>query len=104
MLPDTTVLQLTPLQARQQTFAQQFNLTLDEYIRIMRVSTTEEAVAILELMRVKKHRASYRSKAHSQVRRWLDQYGTGKPLTSTQYSYLMPTWKITWVFPTNGNI
>lgn len=98
---DTDVVELTDLQRRQQVFAQLFNLTLDEYIRIMRVSTTEEAVVIMELMKVKKHRASYRSKCHNQVREWLARRGTGKPLSPTQYVYLKPTWKITWRFPTN---
>lgn len=98
---DAIVDNLSALRKRQEVFASQFNLTLDEYIRIMRVSTTEEAVVIIELMKVKKHRASYRSRAHSQVRQWLDLGLQGKPLTQTQYNYLLPTWRITWQFPTH---
>jgi hypothetical protein len=96
--------ELEQFQLRQTAFAARFNLSYDEYKRIMCVSTTDEAVVILELMKVKKHRASYRSKMHQQVREWLDSNSQSKPLTSVQYVYLAPTWPITWHFPTyNGS-
>lgn len=93
--------ELTEFQQRQHKFAARFNLSLDEYLRIMRVSTTEEAVVILELLKVRKHRSSYRSKAHEQVRRWLDLNLSGKPLHPTQYVLIAPTWPILWAFPTH---
>jgi hypothetical protein len=65
----------------------------------MRASTTEEAIVILELTKVRKHRSLHRSKAHDQVRRWLDLNLLDKPLHPSQYIFFRPKWPITWQFP-----
>ncbi len=85
---------------RQAEFAKAFNLTLEEFSRIVQSCSLIEITVILELMRVTKHRSSLRAGAHAKVRRWLDEELPGPPLMPTMVKALTPKYPVRWVLPT----
>lgn len=91
--------QQSVLEIRQQEFASRFNLTLDEYLTIVRSCTMDQVIVVLELMRAKHHKTSFRKHAAQQIRRWLANRMIGTPLTQSQFQALKPTWPITWELP-----
>ena len=59
------------LRARQQEFAARFDLTLDQYLKIVKTCNTVEAITVLELLKAHKHRSLYRERRAIKVRLWL---------------------------------
>jgi hypothetical protein len=88
------------LRVRQAQFAARFNLSLTEYLQIVRTLPMADVVTVLELMKTAKHRTSARQYAHDQVRRWLDMHIPCMPLSRLELKRLAPTWPIRWVLPT----
>jgi hypothetical protein len=84
---------------RQAEFAARFNLSVDEYLRIVRACNTTEVIVILELFKVKNHRSPNRKFAHEQVKRWLVLNLPGKPLRDSQFKSLIPKWPVTYELP-----
>jgi hypothetical protein len=89
---------------RQAEFAVRFNLSLDEYQRIVRACNTQEIIAILELFKVRSHRSPARRFAHEQVKRWLMLNLPGKPLRDSQFRALIPKWPVLYQLPTNEHV
>jgi hypothetical protein len=87
------------IRVQQEQFARRFNLTLEEYLQVVRNCTYSEVVVVLELMKALKPRSSYRQLRQLQVRRWLDNHLSGKPLTEQQFKDLKPGHPITWHLP-----
>lgn len=88
---------------RQAEFAARFNLSLDEYLRIVHACTTSEVIVILELFKTRSHRSASRRYAHDQVKRWLLLNMQGKPLLESQFRALTPKWPITYQLPVMEN-
>lgn len=88
-----------PLQIRQTEFAARFNLTLEEYLLIVRSCTTAEAVTVLELMKSKDPKSAYRKRLQETIRRWLHRGLVGKPLLPAQFKELYPKYRIDWELP-----
>lgn len=91
---------LQSLRERQADFSKKFNLSLEQYLKIMRACTAEEAVTVFELLKAKRHSSHYRSRMEMQVRRWIDNGVTSKPLSLDQFKNLKPQWPVHWRFPT----
>jgi len=87
------------IRERQEEFARHFNLSLEEYLQIVRTCTYQEVVVVLELMKAKKPKSSYRQYCQLQLRRWLANKLPGKPLTKPQFLALVPQHPITWELP-----
>lgn len=81
------------------SFAASFNLTADEYLKIVKACTSFESVVVLELMKSKNPRAGYRRRMQEKVKRWLDGFPTAKPLTELEVKQLAPRWPVQWKFP-----
>lgn len=88
------------LRERQAEFAKRYDLSLDQYLRVMRSCTTDEAITVFEILKSKHHQSEYRASMASRIRRWIDDGIAGKPLTPEQFKQLKPTWPIRWRFPT----
>lgn len=89
---------------RQAEFAVRFNLSLDEYQRIVRACNTTEVIAVLELFKAKSHRSPARKFAYEQVKRWLLLNLPGKPLREAQFKALAPKWPVFYELPTLAHI
>jgi hypothetical protein len=90
---------LDSLRVRQAEFAKRFNLSLEQYLKIMRACTADEAVTVFELLKAKRHSSHYRARMELQVRRWIDNGVSSKPLTVEQFKLLKPQWPVHWRFP-----
>lgn len=88
-----------PLGVRQAEFALKFNLTLEQYLQVVQSCTMSEVIVVLELMKAKNPKSSYRKRLQSQVRRWLDNRLYSKPLMPSQFKELTPNYSITWELP-----
>jgi hypothetical protein len=88
------------LRVRQAKFAAQFNLSLDQYLRIMRSCTTDEAITVFEILKAKRHHSEYRASVERRIRDWTVNGLTAKPLTPEQFKQLRPTWPTRIKFPT----
>jgi hypothetical protein len=88
------------LRSRQAEFAKAFNLTFDEFSRIVRSCSLVEITVVLEVLRVKNHRSSFRANAHARIRRWLDEKLPGPPLMPSVVQALTPVYPVRWVLPT----
>lgn len=88
------------LRVRQAEFAKTFNLSLDQYLRVMRSCTTDEAITVFEILKAKRHHSEYRATMESRIRSWIDSGITAKPLTPEQFKQLRPTWPTRIKFPT----
>jgi hypothetical protein len=91
---------LRALRERQAEFAARFGLSLDQYLRVMRSCTTDEAITVFEVLKAKHHQSAYRASMESRIRSWIDTGIAGKPLTPEQFKQLRPTWPVRWKFPT----
>lgn len=89
---------------RQAEFAARFNLSLDDYLRIVRSCNMQEIIIILELFKARSHRSSARKFAHEQVKRWLLLNLPGKPLRESQFKALTPKWPVNYELPTTVHI
>lgn len=89
---------------RQADFAARFNLSLDEYQRIVRSCDTAEVIVVLELFKARSHRSPARKFAHEQVKRWLLLNLPGKPLRDSQFRALAPKWPVNYELPTLAHI
>jgi hypothetical protein len=88
------------LRERQAEFARCYDLSLDQYLKIMRSCSTDEAITVFEVLKSKHHHSGYRASMASRIRRWTEDGLTGKPLSPEQFKHLKPTWPIRWKFPT----
>jgi len=71
---------LAGLRARQQEFAARFDLTLDQYLKIVKSCNSVEAITVLELLKATKFRSAYRESCAAKVRKWLEASLGSKPL------------------------
>jgi hypothetical protein len=91
---------MTDLEQRQSQFALTFGLTLNEYKRLASSLRTEDLIAVLELMRAKKHRSRKRALYAEFVRSWLKSPVTVRPLTGLQLKEITPHWPVQFRIPT----
>lgn len=87
------------LEERQKDFAARFNLTLQEYHHLVHSCNMDEVVIVLELMKAKNPKSSYRKFMQERVRRWLTEERPGKPLTPSEMKMLTPSYAIRWSLP-----
>jgi hypothetical protein len=88
------------LRQSQTEFARQFNLTLEQYLKIVRSCTTPEVIILLELMKAKNPKHAFRRYCQQKVRRWLDVPNIiGRPLADHELKSLIPKYPITWSLP-----
>ena len=89
---------------RQAEFAARFNLSLGDYLRIVKVCNTQEVIIILELFKARSHRSPSRRFAHEKVKRWLLLNLPGKPLRESEFKALIPKWPVSYELPTIAHI
>ena len=88
------------LRSRQAAFAVKFDLSLDQYLKIVRACDSTEAITVLELLRASKFRSVYREQSAMKIRRWVDDSNSvGKPLNVWEFKRCAPTWRITYALP-----
>jgi len=88
------------LRTRQAAFAVKFDLSLDQYLKIVRACDSTEAITVLELLRASKFRSVYREQSAMKIRRWVDDSNSvGKPLNVWEFKRCAPTWRITYALP-----
>jgi hypothetical protein len=91
---------MSELEARQQTFACSFGLTLEQYKRLASSMNYTELISILELLKAHKHRSAFRASLADAVRSWLDHGVSLKPLTANQFKAIAPRWPVQYQLPT----
>lgn len=91
---------LTGFRERQQEFATRFDLTLDQYLKIVKSCNSAEAITVLELLKAEKFRSVYRANCATKVRTWLHESVGSKPLSPWEFSRCSPTWRIRYSLPT----
>jgi len=88
------------LRTRQAAFAVKFDLSLDQYLKIVRACDSTEAITVLELLRASKFRSVYREQSAMKIRKWVDDSNSvGKPLNVWEFKRCAPTWRITYALP-----
>jgi len=91
------------LRVRQAKFGARFNLSLDQYLKIVKACNTDEALTVLELLRVVTFKSISRAQCARKVREWIDDCSAiGKPLNVWEFERCRPTWKISYSLPTNN--
>jgi hypothetical protein len=89
------------LRERQALFAAQVDLTLEQYLKIVRACNTDEAITVLELLRVSTFKSQSRAHCARKVREWVgNESAIGKPLNIWEFERCRPTWKIRYSLPT----
>jgi hypothetical protein len=92
------------LRERQALFAARFRLTLEQYLKIVRSCNTDEAITVLELLRVSTFKSQSRAQCARKIREWVDDESTiGKPLNIWEFERCRPTWKVSYSLPTVHN-
>jgi hypothetical protein len=91
---------LTGLRTRQQAFAAHFDLSLDQYLKIVKSCNSVEAITVLELLKAAKFRSAYRESCAAKVRKWLTLDSVAKPLAPWEFARCAPTWRVTYSLPT----
>ena len=88
------------LRASRTEFARGFNLTLEEYLLIVRACTAPEVTVILELMRERNPASAFRRLSQIRVRSWLSrEHSIGKPLSDSDLRALIPDHPLNWSLP-----
>lgn len=82
------------LKTKQTEFAQQYSLTYEQLHKLMHDLRTPELMIVLDLLKAKKYKSSFRQSCANLVRKWLDGRLLGFPLTKNQLDALKPTWPI----------
>jgi hypothetical protein len=90
----------TGLEKQQAEFAKCFNMTIEQYRLVVQSCTSEEVVAVFELVRHKNHRSMFRQKMCARLLRWFDLGVRSKPFSEKEFKLLAPTWRINWKLPT----
>ena len=94
------VVTIDVLRSRQAAFAVKFDLSLDQYLKIVRTCDSTEVITVLELLRATKFRSAYREQCALKIRKWLDDSNSiGKPLNVWEFKRCAPTWRISYAIP-----
>lgn len=100
-IPSDVDPRISSLRCRQAEFAARFGLDLDQYLKIVRVCNTAEAITVLELLRTQKFRSVYREKCAVKLRNWIEDIRpVGKPLAPWEFIRCTPSWRIPYSLPT----
>lgn len=89
----------SPLEVRQNSFAEKFRITGEEYRMLAKACTHTEVIICLELLKVKAHRSSFRKKMEDRIREWFKTPITSKPLTPAMFDSLLPRWPVKYSLP-----
>lgn len=87
------------LEHRQAEFASHFSLSLDDYLYLVRKLPMTELTTVLELLKARNSKSSYRKYMQARVRRWIDERLPGPPLTPSEFKMLTPQHPIKWQLP-----
>lgn len=87
------------LTERQAAFAAAFNLTYEQYMQIVKSCNTTEVIAVLELVKQKKHRSSFRQAMAQKLNRWFSLGVVSKPFSPKEFMALTPSWPVQWKLP-----
>lgn len=91
---------MTDLEQRQIDFAAGFGLALNDYKRLASSLGAEDLIAVLELVKVRKHKSRRRAQYAADVHAWLKNPVGLKPLTVGQLKDIKPTWPVIYRLPT----
>lgn len=89
----------------QERFAQTvIGITFAQYKRLTAILRTEELITVLELLRCRRHRSSYRERQSQRIRVWLDNpRSVGRPLDAEAIIRCTPRWPITFSIPNRAD-
>jgi adenosylmethionine-8-amino-7-oxononanoate aminotransferase len=88
------------LAERQAQFAAAFNLSYEQYLQVVKSCNITEVIAILELVKQKNHKSTFRRVMADRLHRWFTLGVETKPFSEREFKALMPTWPVKWKLPT----